>query len=74
MSKAVKCDLTGKVEDGDGKKQVVVNISERLRLLVTPQVSKDGGKTWQQGEVVEQGAHIISQALDAILGKAKKAK
>ena len=74
MAKAYKCDLTGKLEAGEGVSTISVQIRPDLKLTVIPHVSADKGTSYQHGVVSPASAEEIKAALQAKFGKPDVAK
>ena len=69
MGAAFVCDMTGKTCVGEGLRNVDVDINDKLRLRVTPLLSK-GDNRFEQGVVGPAASEKIAEAL-AVLGKKK---
>jgi len=73
MSDAIKCDLTGKLEEGAGVKNLDVVVSDNLMLRVTP-MHKAGDKKYVQGVLSSKGVHMIEAAVATLQAAEFKAK
>ena len=71
-NEVVKCDLTGSVVK-EGVKELDVDVSEGLRLRVTPLV-RIGDKRYGQGILSEAGAEKIRKALAGVKATRKPAQ
>lgn len=67
MAKAFKCSITGKLAEGNGSANVVVQISKTLRLTVIPH-ELDGG-SFVNGALSDEGAAKITEVLQKQFGK-----
>lgn len=77
MENIYKCDLTGEVCEGEGLKQIDVDVSENLRLRVIPLVPQGsnlntGRAKFVQGIICKQAEHIVEAALQGLHGGSKK--
>lgn len=67
MAKAFKCDLTGKLIEGDGHLNVAVQIRPDFKLTVVPHVSTDKGKSYANGNLSDEAARKITEVLQKAL-------
>ena len=65
MANAIKCDLTGAVEEGAGIAQVQVDVADGVRVVayVQTRVARDA---WAQGRMGQKGAQLVQAALQGI--------
>lgn len=73
MGTAYKCDVTGKMADGEGLKRIEVDISPAVRLVITPHV-KVAEKRFDQGTISPEVVARIEKALKAEFAWAANAK
>ena len=67
-SLAFKCALTGKLHEGEGKKQLLVKITKTFALLVYPQEVLDPQHTINAA-VSDEGEAAITAALQTLAKK-----
>jgi hypothetical protein len=71
MGYAFKCDMTGKLQEGEGVFQVDVQVNETLVLRVTP-MSVINKQKMAQGMVTKEAAAKIEEALSVLKLKVTK--
>lgn len=64
MSNAFKCDLTGKLYEGDGIDRLFVDVSPNLRLEIVPH-NKTAEKSYGHGRIGPEAEARIRKALAA---------
>lgn len=72
MSKGYKCDITGKLHEGDPLKDFAVDTYSG-RLLIIPQV-RSGKSRYLQGGVSPEGAAQVQELLGSLASKTAVAK
>ena len=66
MSKAYKCDMTGKVCAGEGVKNFILQLTPTCALLIHPQEKVAEGK-FGQGEISPEAKASIEKALQPLV-------
>jgi len=72
MATEIKCDMTGKPVTGDGVKSIAVQVTDKLRLQITPQL-QTGINRYAQAVLCDDAAEKITAALGK-LAKVKEAQ
>jgi hypothetical protein len=68
MSKAYKCQMSGKLFEGDGVQNFVANVSPGFALLIIPQEVVSPKKT-EQATISPEAAETIKSALATLAKK-----
>jgi hypothetical protein len=73
MGNAYKCDISGKLCEGEGIKNLNVDITPGVRLTIVPH-NKISEKQFGQGTISPEGAARIQKALQAEFAPAANSK